>query len=229
MKYFYYLKPDANFDKFRKHRALISWLLNTRPDIARLSSKISQVTSKKFILGKVMKVNDAIKLVESMAGESLTYCGLDKSTTRLQVYTDASYATNKNLPSQLGTLVLLCNALEGAHEIYYCSMKSKRVVWSVMRAETYVFMDGFDITYSVARDFEVILNKSLFLYLYTDSKRLFDAITRGRRKTGRRLVVDIYGSRHSYEPFAITGMTLTHGADSLADGPREVRQNKKLS
>lgn len=71
---------------------------------------------------------------------------------------------NEDLSSQLGLLVLLCAASDRFHVIYYCSMKSKRVFRSVMGAATCAFMDGFDIAYSVAKELELVLNKSLCLY-----------------------------------------------------------------
>lgn len=45
-----------------------------------------------------------------------------------------------------------------------------------MAAEVYTFMDAFDAMIVIVLDYPLLLKKSMPIYMFTDSKQLFDVI-----------------------------------------------------
>ncbi len=63
--------------------------------------------------------------------------------------------------------------------------KVQRVVRSIMAGEIYAFSSAFDHAYIIKHDLERILGCQIPLSMFTDSKQIFDVITRASR-TQRR-------------------------------------------
>lgn len=100
-------------------------------------------------------------------------CGLrfgkvDVDSLHLRVYADASFATNEDLSSQLGYVVLLCDETDRCHLLDYTSRKSKRVVRSIMGGEVYDFMDAFDLEFVMRSDLEKMMGVSIAINMMTD-------------------------------------------------------------
>lgn len=89
-------------------------------------------------------------------------------------------------------------------------------------------MGGFDHAFSIARDLEAMLGKAMLVYLYTDSKQLFDALTKGKQTTERRLMIEIMAARQAYRRFEIAAIGLVRGEDNPADGLSKVNDNGAL-
>lgn len=98
----------------------------------------------------------------------------------LKAYSDAAFATNDDLSSHLGYLILLTYHTVHCHFLDYISKNSKRVVGSIMGCELYAFVDSFDKSYMFKGYMERILNCKLPLHMLTNSKQLFDAMTKGQ-------------------------------------------------
>lgn len=69
-----------------------------------------------------------MRLVTKSAAVVLKYSKLYKYSLNLRVYADASFATNDDLSSQLGYIVLLCDRFNCCHVMDYVSRKSRRIV-----------------------------------------------------------------------------------------------------
>lgn len=60
-----------------------------------------------------------------------------------------------------------------------------------MAGETCAFLNAFDAAFILHADFAELLCIDLPIIIYTDSKLLFDAVTKGKRTTEKRLMIDI--------------------------------------
>ncbi len=122
--------------------------------------------------------NTAVNHLVESRSLSLQMRKLDMDSLHIRAYADASFATNHNLTWQIGYIVLLCDKWYNACTQHYTRYKSRRVARSVLGAETYAFADVYDFTYCAKKDLETMLGSTVPLEMYTDSKSLFDVITK---------------------------------------------------
>lgn len=218
----------ATFEEFRRARALFSWLTNSRPDISCVANRAAQVTERTFCTDKIRELNRGIKKVLDTVDVGLKYGRLDFDSLHLRVYADASFATNDDLSSQIGFIVLLCDDSNRCHVLDYSSRKSRRVVRSIMGGEVHSFMDAFDTAFITRNDLETILGVRIKIVMLTDSKQLFDAVTCGRRTAERRLGIDVAAARQSYRAYEIGSIGFVRGSVNPADGLTKVDSNGAL-
>lgn len=64
--------------------------------------------------------------------------------------------------------------------------------------------------------------------MYADSKKLLDAMTKGKHTAERRLMVDILATRQSYRRLQIYGVALVRGDLNPADALSKVKGNFAL-
>lgn len=150
-------------------------------------NKAAQVTEKPFGKDKIKSFNSTVKRLQGTSNWCLKFAPLQKDTLHLRVYTDASFAGNDDLSSQLGFIILLCDSSNRAHILEYSSRKSKRVVRSILGGEVYAFADGFDRAYILRHDLETIFQMKIPLHMLTDSLQMFDFITKGSSTTEKGL------------------------------------------
>ena len=114
-------QPEASFNLFR-----VAQTVEFLPDdIALLNKRLRwQITNK---------------------SRELRYVKLDQDTLQLVVFTDSSFANNKDLSSQIGYVICLADATKKAKIIHWSSLKCKRVTRSVLAAELYGMAHGFNI------------------------------------------------------------------------------------
>lgn len=74
----------------------------------------------------------------------LRYVELDKSSVELVVFTDSSFANNKDFSSQIGFVVLLKDKENSANILHKSFTKCKRVTRSVPAADLYALVNGFN-------------------------------------------------------------------------------------
>lgn len=215
------LKPipqDISFDKFRSVRAALSWLCHSRPDICCEVNRACQVTEKSFELRHVKALNKTIRRIRETKSFTLKYRPMDSTTLHMRVYSDASFASNDDNSSQLGYIVLLADKQNNCHVLAYSSKKSKRVVRSIMAGEVFAFSAAFDHAFVIQHDLRRILKHPIGMKMFTDSKQLFDVITRASHTTEKRLMVEITAARESYNRYEISTVGLVAGDVNPADG-----------
>ena len=98
-----------------------------------------------------------------------------------------------------------------------------------MAAETLGFTQGFDAGYTLKAQLEHILQKTIPLILFTDSKILYDVLTGNKATTEARLMVDLAAARQSYHRREIDAIGLISSADNYADDLSKLRGNQRLS
>ncbi len=108
----------------------------------------------------------------------LLFVPLDSQSIHIVGYADAAFANNSDMSSQLGFIVLLKDKYDNASIIHYGSWKCKRVTRSVLGAEVYAFSNCLHFVLVFAHDLSSILSRKVFTVVFTDSKCLFDTITK---------------------------------------------------
>lgn len=86
------------------------------------------------------------------------------------------------------------------HILAFSSRKTKRIVRSIMAVEVYSFVDAFN-TAMLAHDLRKTLDQEIPLYLFTDSKQTFDAISKGKHTTEKRLMISVGCAHQAYKDF----------------------------
>ena len=140
------IPSNAEFSKFASMRMKLAWLANTRPDIVLEISQIEQVTRAMYendISTHCKRLNKAIKYVHDH-NASIPIPKLNYDSLRITAYTDASFAYNIDLSSQLVRIVLLTDDNHNAMPVSYKSYKSRRVARSVLSGEVIAFENLFD-------------------------------------------------------------------------------------
>lgn len=67
-----------------------------------------------------------------------------------------------------------------------------------MGGELYTFRDAFDAAVTISIDLFCAFRKKIPVRMLTDSKQVFDLITRGKKPTEKCLPVDILVTREAY-------------------------------
>lgn len=223
------LPTDISFDAFVSARAGFGWLAHSRPDLCCAINRAAQVTAETFCERHVRELNKAIKYAHSTKDLGLTYGPLSRETLHLRAYSDASFANNDDLSSQLGYIVMLCDGDNNCHVLSYSSKKARRVVRSIMAGEVYAFADAFDTAFILKHDLERIYHQHLPLVMLTDSKQMFDVITRASHTTEKRLMIDVAAAREAYNRHEISNVGLVQSEHNIADGLTKPGQCAALS
>ncbi len=87
---------------------------------------------------------------------------------------------------------------ENACLVHYAPWKSRRVIRSVLAAEPYPFVAREDFCQILSHDLEKIVGTKFPIFLMTDSKSIFDTLTKLSSVSEKRLMIDISAFRHSY-------------------------------
>ncbi len=142
---------------------------------------------------------------------------LDQSTLRLVVFTDASFANNKDLSSQIEYVICLADDTH-ANILHWSSIKCKRVTRSVLAAELYAMVHGFDVDSVLKSTLTKMLGLGpIPLILVIDFKSLYDCLVRLEITVEKRLMVDVMALRQSYERREITEVKWIDGSNNPAD------------
>jgi hypothetical protein len=151
------------------------------------------------------------------AKRGLKFVKLDVNSLQLLAFTDASFANNKDLSSQIGFILVLTDASNKANIVHWSSVKCKRVTRSVLASELYGMAHGFDIGAAIKSTLDKVLRINLPLVLCTDSKSLYDCLVRLGTTQEKRLMIDVMCLRQAYERRLITEVKWIDGNTNPAD------------
>jgi hypothetical protein len=124
---------------------------------------------------------------------------LAKESLRLIVFTDASFANNRDLSSQIGYVLVLVDGTRHANIIHWSSTKCKRVTRSVLASELYSIAYGFNIGALVKSIINRALEMELLLVVYMDSKSLYKCLVKLGTTREKRLIIDVICLCQAYE------------------------------
>jgi hypothetical protein len=225
-----FLPSDASYEEFRSARMKLMWLVHSRPDVAYSSATAAQVTGEQWDSSRgnsIKRLNATVKRLHNSREESMFFPRLDLNTLRILVYADASFGNNEDLSSQMGYVVFLTDDQNKSAPMSYKSVKCKRVTRSVLAAEAIAFAEGFDQGYALKNDLRESLQRRVPLTMFTDSKTLFDVITKASYTSEKRILIDLACVREVYARLDIDDIGLLSTTENLADGlTKEMNMDK---
>ena len=142
---------------------------------------------------------------------------LDHSSMAIRGYADAGFTRNNDLSSQLSMVVALIDKYRNASLIHYATWKSRRIVRSILEAELYALSACHDYCQILAHDLQLITCNRYPLHLMTDSKSIFDTITRLSSISEKGLLIDVSALWESYTSGEIQNIGHVLSDCNLAD------------
>ena len=175
-------------------------------------------------------LNQRLKWQINNSKRGLKFVPLDLSSIQLVVFTDASFAGNRDFSSQIGFVTILMDNNNNDNIIHWSSIKCKRVTRSVLASELYAMAYGFDSGTAIKSTISKILQtkKPLPLIICTDSKSLYDCLVKLGTTREKRLMIDIMSLRQSYERREIAEVKWIDGNTNPADAMTKSRPCQAL-
>jgi len=186
-----------------------------RPDLTFRFAFAAQFPKPEIKDSKIL--NKVIQECLDTPEMGLKFVKLELHSMHMALFIDASFAGNSNYSSQLGYVLCLMDKHGTGNIIHYGSAKSKRIVRSVLSAELYGMVYGFDNASVMRNTLEDFLGRKVKLSIYTDSKCLFDALISLNTTTEKRLLIDLSMLRQCYERREITEVFWLPGDQNPAD------------
>lgn len=232
--YIYALKilpEDATYRDFTSMRMKLAWLSHSRPDCLFEISQLTQVTKEHFAeepRAIVRRTNKLIRFAKTN-DVSLRFIQLRPLALKIFGFSDASFAGNRDLTSQLGYVVFIGDSIDRVIPLIFKSYKARRVTRSVLGAELIAFSDMFDVSYTLRCELEHLCGgDTVPVQLFTDNKTLFDVVSKGSRTSEKRLMLDIACTREGFKKMEINDIGLIRSVDNIADGLTKVMSQAKL-
>jgi hypothetical protein len=189
---------------------------------------------------EVKQLNKRLLWQKDNLNRGLTYIPLEIPQAKLFIFVDGSFANNKDLSSQIGSLIILGTEQPQEFEftlkgniVHWSSTKAKRVTRSVLASEILAMSDGVDKGYVIASTISQILKQldlpPIPIIVCTDSYSLYECLVKLGTTKEKRLMVDIMALRESYENRDILEIRWINGLDNPADALTKKNPNNCLS
>ena len=176
----------------------------------------------------VKALNKRIQWQIENPARGLRFVKLDKGSLELVVFTDASFANNQDLSSQIGYVLVLADSTGNANVLHWSSTKCKRVTRSVLASELYGMAHGFDMGASVKSTVDRMLEMNLPLVICTDSKSLYECLVKLGTTQEKRLMIDVMCLRQAYERREIAQVRWINGESNPADAMTKSKPSNAL-
>ena len=185
-------KGLSTLDQYIAQRARGAYVASTcHPEASFDLSVAAQVNGGNITKADIAALNKRIKWQIGNGNRGLKIVKLEHKSLQLLVFTDASFANNKDLSSQIGYIVVLADATNRANIIHWSSTKCKRVTRSVLASELYAMTAGFDTGAVLKATTEQLLGINLPLIICTDSNSLYQCLVRLGTTQEKRLMIDV--------------------------------------
>ncbi|RFU23765.1 hypothetical protein B7463_g12573, partial [Scytalidium lignicola] len=176
----------------------------------------------------VKSLNKRLQWQIQNTARGIQFVKLEKETLQLLVFTDASFANNRDLSSQIGYIVALADRKGNANTLHWTSVKCKRVTRSVLASELYGMAHGFDMGAAIKSTIEGILEIDLPLVICTDSRSLYDCLVKLGTTQEKRLMIDVMCLRQAYERRQIAEVRWIEGTTNPADSMTKGKPSSAL-
>lgn len=87
-----------------------------------------------------------------------------------------------------------------------------------MSSEVIAFSDMFDIAVALSEELSTVVKQRVPVQLLTDSKSLFDVISKGSRTSEKRTMLDIAAAREGFRDKIISDIGFVRSGNNIADG-----------
>lgn len=159
---------------------------------------MSQVTENTFDVRQSKKINKVIKHLKKTCESRLMYETMKWKNARIIVYSDGSHASNDDLSSQWGYLIFITDGTRW-HLIHAKSYKSRRVFRSPLAAEKHSVVDAAYMAILLQADVRRFTGQVLEITLLTDSKSLFDVLSKVSVTLEKRLMIHMHPTWEAYD------------------------------
>ena len=210
--------------EFAAQRARGAWVAsNCQPEATFDYSFAAQATEPSE--SDVKKLNGRIIWQQENRARGLRFVPLARDRLQLVVFTDAAFANNRDGSSQIGFVLVLTDG-KLADIVHWSSVKCRRITRSILAAELFAVMLGFDASAVIRSTLELFGNKKgegpmgtgkIPLILATDPKSLYECLIKLGTTTEKRLMVDVMLLRQAYERRLVTEVVWIEGKDNVAD------------
>lgn len=204
--------------EFHSIRAKLQYVgVMTRPDICSqiqlLSNGNSDPTDE-----DIKRLNKTVKWCKKTSDIGLNYVPLDLESTKLVLFTDASFANARNHKSQLGFIVAMVDDKMNTNIVHFGSTRCQRVTRSVMAAEIHALLYGFDNAIIVQNLLHDVTGTLYSIDGLVDSKTLFNVVAKDGKTLEKRLQIDVHSIRESLNVGDLKRLGWIPGNQNYSDG-----------
>jgi hypothetical protein len=139
----------------------------------------------------------------------INYVKLDSTKLWLMIFTNSSFANNRDLFSQIDYVICLTNS-KHVNIVHESSIKWKHVIRNVLATELYALIHDFDFDAVLKATLSAILDRFVSLIFCIDSKSLYDCLIKLDTTQKKRFMINVTNLRQSYERRKITKMKWIH-------------------
>lgn len=213
------ISHPTTYNAFASKRVMAQYVgVNCRPDVCAAVQLIApggdRVTKEEYLT-----MNRVIIHLKSYPRFGLTFVFVDIKSSRLALFTDASFGNARNDKSQLGYLIVMADPNNNENIIHYASSRCRCVTWSVISCEIHALVLGFETAHTMQHLIEVITGIRPGIEAYLHSKNVFDVIANQDITPENLLQIDISALRESYSRLELSIIAWiprsTNPADSL--------------
>lgn len=222
------LSESSDYSDFRSIRMKLAWLSNSRPDCLFEISQMAQVTDKIYKEKRasiIKRINRTIEYTK-INPLKLKVMKLKQQNLSIVGFSDSSFMNNWDHSTQLGYVIFLMDDDHNVVPIFFKSYKARRITKSPMAGEVIAFSDMFDAAIALSEEMKTLLDQQIKVQLFTDSKSLFDVISKGSKTSEKRLMLDIAAAREGFKDELISNIGLVRSKHNIADGlTKEMNQS----
>lgn len=121
----------------------------------------------------------------------IQYQKMDESTPTISSYAEACFAGNTDFMSQLRMVIFLSDESVSCRLLHYGLYKDTRVTKAVLAGGIHAFGTAFDVSHLRKHDLRLILGRKIPVWMFTESRSLFDLVTNTSYTAEKRLTIDI--------------------------------------
>lgn len=140
-----------------------------------------------------------IELIIKTKDQRLHFVLFDFDFLVMADFVDAGFATSPDSSSYLRFTITLMDTQNHFNIVHYGSIKSKRITRRVLAAELFSTVHGFDTSSRNGFTLKDILDRFIPVRVYTDSRSLYDCLTRINQPAEKYLLIYLRMPSKSYE------------------------------